>query len=407
MRQHAVYHYLLATLVALFVVPNHLMAQMSIDELPRTSNRAIAIPEELKFELPQNDDFNLEFASHVRERYNRYLLRQERNSLSLSATITGTMTSLSESWQESTGGNNALTGLVSLDMTHTYSREKLSLKTVASAKLGYTRIVYEEELDDGTIEKDPVLYKNNDSFSVSVTPSYNLSDKWSYGLTLKLQSQFTEGYVSSTSQEYYNLKSDFMSPGYLDLSANLTYKCANAKWPVTVTVSPLAANAVYVLNDSIIENAQYSYKEHLTSNKSTYAEAYGVGPNSHSKYTGGSSVTIGLTKTFGKNKNITYTGSATSYYAWISLVGYKNTYTNIEEYNTAIEEWTDLDEKTYDKPMLINDPTVVWSNKLVLKASKILTTTVNYNIKYDKQANETVQTQLLLNLGFSLSYKNK
>ncbi len=314
---------------------------------------------------------------------------------------------MSESWRDVAGGNNSITILESFSLTHKYTKDKFSISTTVTAKLGYTRITFEEENDDGEIEKDPVWYKNNDQFIITITPSKKFSDNWSYGTTFKFQSQFTEGYVSSVKQEDYNLKSDFMSPGYLTLSADMVYTSPSKKIPFVLTLAPVAMSTVYVLNDEIIENAQYSYGEHTDSNLSSYAEAYGVGPMSTSKYQGGSSVKIALTKTFGKSKNFSYTTSVYSFYGWISLATYRNTYTNLDEYNEAITEWTALDEKDNDKPMYVDNPTMQWENKITAKASKIFSTTLTFNAYYSKADNLKVRTQTLLSVGFYLSYKNK
>ncbi len=404
MKLHAILRILLIAVVGIILLPNSAMAQMEIDELPRVRETA---KDRRDFSLPERD-VNVEFFSHARERYERQQQKLSRNSLTITSSLTGNMTSMSESWREVSGGNNTFTALASFTLKHIFTKDDFKIQTDFTAKLGYTRITYEEELEDGTIEKDPIWYKNVDQFVWTVNPSMKLSERWSYGVTGKLTSQFTEGFVSSLKQEWYNQKSDFMSPGYFDLSADLIYTSETTKKiPFVITVSPLALSAAYVLNDQIIENAQYSYGDPETTNKSSYVEAYTIGPFSNSKYLGGSSVKLSVTKSFGKSKNITYTGSVYSFYGWLSLITYKNPYTNLNEYETAITDWTALTEKDTVKPMYINDPTMQWENKLTLKATKILTTTITHNMYYSKAENLKIRNQTLLNVGFSFSYKNK
>lgn len=57
--------------------------------------------------------------------------------------------------------------------------------------------------------------------------------------------------------------------------------------------------------------------------------------------------------------------------------------------------------------MLAIHPTVRWENTLEIKATKYLTTTLNFQLYYNRAQNLDVQTQTLLSVGIAYTFKNK
>ncbi len=376
-------------------------AQMEIDDLAGSDRKkAVSFADSIR----QQSIKGGEYYSRNQYRYERAQIRKERNNLEISGGLQGSLTNLNEPWIETSGGDNTVTLLSTLYLKHIFTKDLFSLQTTMSAKFGYYRMMLETELDDGDIESNPVWYKNQDEFQMEVTPSIKISKNWSYGASVKFRTQFAKGYVSSASQEGYNLKSDFMSPGYLDISGGMIYNCPSEKYPVTVTVSPVAMSAVYVTNSEVKENAQYAYKDPEVTTES-YVKPYGVDPYSSSKYEGGSSIQIDFDRKFGKNDFLRYTTTIYSFYGWMTQVSQKNIYGDVDEYEAALEEWeVDKDEI---EPMLSIHPTVRWENKLQIQASKLLSTTLNFQIYYNRAQCTKVQTQTLLSVGLAYTFKNK
>ncbi len=341
-------------------------------------------------------------------RHQRQLIRQERNQIDVTTSLQGSMTNLSESWIETSGGDNTITLLASIYIKHTYKKDDFSIESYFSGKFGYYRMVLETTDDDGETINDPVWYKNQDEVQISVTPSLKFSDNWSYGANVKFRSQFANGYLSNASQEDYNLKSAFMAPGYLDMSGGLIYKSPNEKIPVTLTLSPFALSATYVTNQAVRDNSQYKYLEHTDGNYK-YSEPYGVNYLKSSNYDGGSSAQLDFSRSFGKNSFLKYTTSIYTFYGWMTQLSYDNIYSDTEEYEEALEVWNASDKSDDDgiKPLLSLHPTARWENSVEIKASKLLSTTLSFQLYYNRAQNYKIQTQTLLSVGISYNFTSK
>lgn len=57
--------------------------------------------------------------------------------------------------------------------------------------------------------------------------------------------------------------------------------------------------------------------------------------------------------------------------------------------------------------MLQIHPTVRWENTIDIKATKYLSTTFNFQFYYNRAQNYDIQTQLLLSVGLTYTFKNK
>ncbi|MDE7344879.1 MAG: DUF3078 domain-containing protein, partial [Alistipes sp.] len=60
-----------------------------------------------------------------------------------------------------------------------------------------------------------------------------------------------------------------------------------------------------------------------------------------------------------------------------------------------------------DKPNLPIHPTVRWTNTIDIKATKYLSTTLSFELYYNRAQNVDVQTKTLLSVGLAYTFKNK
>ncbi len=388
-------------LLVLFIAltPLGANAQMDIDNVANRSNRNVSFADSVRLQ-----SLSVDYFSPSRYRYERHLIRQERNTIEITSSLTGSMTNLNDPWIETSGGDNSITLLASLTLKHVFTKDKFSLTTSFSGKFGYYRLVLDNTADDGSVVQTPTWFKNQDEVWLSVTPSLKMSDNWSYGATVKFRTQFADGYVSSSSQEDYNLKSTFLAPGYLDISGGLIYKSPSDKFPFEISLSPVAMSAVYVTSSEVKDNAQYSYGN-PESTTSAYVEPYGVSPYQSSVYEGGSSIQIEYDKYFGKSKFLRYTTTLYSFYGWMSQLTSENIYSDTDEYESALSDWNS--DQSGIKPSLSISPTVRWENKIEIKATELITTSLNFQLYYNKSQNYKIQTQTLLGVGLAYTFKNK
>ncbi len=197
-----------------------------------------------------------------------------------------------------------------------------------------------------------------------------------------------------------------MSPGYLTMSLGVNYICTKEKFPLKITLSPVAINAIFVKDEQVRQNALYQYKSHDDEDNWKYSDPYGVSPYESSKIEGGSSVQFDFDRTFGRKATVRYITSLYSFYGWISNVTYANLYTDYDQYKTAIEEW-ESDSSISTKPLYAVIPTVRWTNRVELKATRMLYTNLNFELYYDRAQNTGIQTKTVLSLGVSYKFTNK
>ena len=98
-------------------------------------------------------------------------------------------------------------------------------------------------------------------------------------------------------------------------------------------------------------------------------------------------------------------GQLISYYIYIWNLNMKNRYTSVSAYEKALQAWDDA-QGIGDKPMLQIPPTVRWENTIDIKATKYLSTTFNFQLYYNRAQNYDIQTQLLLSVGLTYTFKN-
>ena len=95
------------------------------------------------------------------------------------------------------------------------------------------------------------------------------------------------------------------------------------------------------------------------------------------------------------------------FYGWITDIGQDNKIRRYGEYKAKLEEWENGDKDIKDKPRLPIHPVVRWTNTIDIKATKYLTTTLSFELYYNRAQNLQVQTKTLLSVGLSYTFKNK
>ena len=384
-------------------------AQISIDEV-NAEQQSVTFQDKLKSTSVDVDYFNL-----ARYKAERAAIRKERNYLELGGGLQGTLTSYNDPWISVSGGDNSIALVATFNLRHIFKKNLFSIETKFNAKLGYNRMKVEtqrvgpdgkpmvDESGNKIMDSEGVWFKNQDEFVIWVNPAFEMAKNWTYGSILQFRSQFVNGYKSRSEQEKKHLKSKFMTPGYLDISLGITYKSPEKKFPITVNMSPLALNATFAENDWIRKR-----QVDKDGNEIKPAYPYGIeDPDRTSKYEGGSSVQIDFDRTFGKTGYLRYRTMLYGFYGWISDIGQRNKISDYSKYLEAFEKWNAGDKNIKDKPRLPIHPIVRWTNTIDIKATKFLSTTLSFELYYNRAQNVDVQTKTLLSVGLTYTFKNK
>ena len=367
-------------------------AQISIDEV-NAEQQSVTFQDKLKSTSVDVDYFNL-----ARYKAERAAIRKERNYLEFGGGLQGALTSYNDPWIATSGGDNSIALVATFNLKHIFTKDLFTIETKFNAKLGYNRM--KVTVDD---KEEGIWFKNQDEFEISTAPSFKMTKNWSYGVIAKFRSQFVNGYKSRTEQEEADLKSKFMTPAYLDISLGITYKSPEKKFPITVNMSPLALNATFAENDWIRKR-----QVDKDGNEIKPAYPYGIeDPDRTSKYEGGSSVQIDFDRTFGKTGYLRYRTMLYGFYGWISDIGQRNKISDYSKYLESFEKWNAGDKNIKDKPRLPIHPIVRWTNTIDIKATKFLSTTLSFELYYNRAQNVDVQTKTLLSVGLTYTFKNK
>ena len=372
-------------------------AQISIDEVD-------APQESVKFsDRMKSTGVDVDYFSLARYRAERAAVRRERNYLELGGSLQGSLTSYNDPWIAVSGGDNSIALVATFNLRHIFKKNRFSIETKFNAKLGYNRMKVETARDDGSKESEGVWFKNQDEFLFWTNPAFKLADNWTYGSTIQFRSQFVNGYKSRTEQKREHMKSKFMTPGYLEISLGITYKSPEPKFPITVNLSPLAMSATFAENDWVRKR-----QVDAEGNQIKPAYPYGIeDPDKTSKYEGGSSIEINFDRTFGKTGYLRYRTTIYSFYGWITDIGQENKIRRYGEFLSAYDTWSQGDKNIKDKPRLPIHPIVRWENTIDIKATKYLSTTLGFQLYYNRAQNVDVQTRTLLTVGIGYTFKNK
>ncbi len=336
-------------------------------------------------------EMSTEYFNEARYRAERAAIRKERNKFEFTASIQGTMTSYNDAWIANSGGDNAVAALAKVLLKHNFKKGKFEVDNKIDAKFGYNRMKVETTLDDGTVNNKGVWFKNQDEFLLETKPAIKFSKNWDFSSIIKFRSQFASGYKSRTEQEQQHRKSAMFAPAYFDVSLGLTYSCPKKGFPIKINLAPLAMNATFVNSELVRENG---YLYGLANKDKT------------SKWEGGSSVQIDFDRKWGKREWFRYRTTLYSFSGWMTNIGLDNKVRDYGDYVVAYDKWV-AEGKKGEKPILPVHPTVRWENTISLKASKYFTTDISFQLYYNRAQHLKVQTQTLLSVGLSYTFKNK
>lgn len=337
-------------------------------------------------------EVSTEYFNQARYRAERAAIRKERNKFEFTASIQGTMTAYNDAWIENSGGDNAVAALAKVLLKHNYKKGKFTIDNKIDAKFGYDRMKVETTLDDGSVDNKGVWFKNQDEFLLETKPAIKFSQNWDFSSIIKFRSQFASGYKSRTEQEMQHRKSAMFAPAYFDVSLGLTYSCPKKGFPIKINLAPLAMNSTFV-NSELVRQNGYLYGL--------------VSADKTSKWEGGSSVQIDFDRKWGKREWFRYRTTLYSFSGWMTNIGLDNKVRDYGEYVEAYKQWEANGKVAADKPILPIHPTVRWENTISLKASKYFTTDISFQLYYNRAQNLKVQTQTLLSVGLSYTFKNK
>lgn len=337
-------------------------------------------------------EVSTDYFNQARYRAERAAIRKERNKFEFTASIQGTMTSYNDAWIENSGGDNAVAALAKVLLKHNFKKGKFTIDNKVDAKFGYNRMKVETTLDDGTVDNKGVWFKNQDEFLLETKPAIKFSQNWDFSSIIKFRSQFASGYKSRTEQELQHRKSEMFAPAYFDVSLGLTYSCPKKGFPIKINLAPLAMNATFV-NSELVRQNGYLYGL--------------ISADKTSKWEGGSSVQIDFDRKWGKREWFRYRTTLYSFSGWMTNIGLDNKVRNYGDYVVAYDKWVADGKKSGEKPVLPIHPTVRWENTISLKASKYFTTDISFQLYYNRAQNLKIQTQTLLSVGLSYTFKNK
>ena len=343
------------------------------------------------------------FQSEAQIKAEKAAIRKERNTIEFNATLNGSLSHFNNSWQSVNGTTNTITGVGNILFTHQFKKDKFVLDNKVTGKLGYTYNFYEEGAGENSITK------SQDEWFISTSPAYKMSSQWNVGGSISLRSQFANGATKNSSHIF--------APAYLIASVGFTYVCPKEKFPIKINVSPLSLNATFVTNEAVrsyyysvadngLDNlrALYpTYDDYVNAKasgtldesdemKDLYNKPYAFGltlENGNGRYEGGSSVQIDFDKTFGKKGIFRYRTTLYSFYGWINEVSQQ-----IASKNTGVQ---------YESIA----PTVRWENTIDIKATKYFSTQLYFQLYYNKAQSKQIQTQTVLGVGLSYTFKNK
>ncbi len=381
-------------------------AQFSIDNVD-VNRKPMVFKDKLR-----NDPVQATFYSNPLYRAERAAIRKERNYLEIGGSLQGALAAYNDSWVKVSGGDNSIAVVANAYLIHTFTKNKFFIETKVNTKFGYNRMKTEKLMldPDGNEMVDPetgsklyshdnVWYKNMDEFAISIAPSFKMSKNWSYGAIFKFRSQFANTYISRSQQSSRDRKSTFMAPGYLDLSLGITWKSPKEKFPIVINLSPLAMSAIFV-ESSIVRNNKWDGKFGW--------EVYGLAnADRTSKYEGGSSIQIDFDREFGRNKFLRYRTTFYSFFGWITNIGMDNKIKDYGQYSAAYDKWVADGSPAGMRPNLPVHPTIRWENTVDIRATKYLSTTFTFLMCYNRAQSLDLQTQTLLSVGLTYTFKNK
>ena len=319
-------------------------------------------------------------SSDAQKRAERAAIRKERNTIEVNAGITGSLTNFNSKWQSVNGSTNSITGIAKFLFTHNYKKGVFTIDNKVTGKLGVT-----SKAKDWT--------KSQDEWFISTAPAYKISDQWNFGAIASLRSQFANGINGN-----YQRVSRFFAPAYLNISLGFTYVCPKPKFPIKVNLAPISLSATYVTSETIKRqffadkfgaDADFNLRNQMTEAERNTPYVYGLTiANGTSRYEGGSSIQLDFDRTFGAKQIIRYRTTFYSFYGWINEISQQ----------TGANKELNLEHIA---------PNVRWEHTVDIKATKYFSTQFYFQMYYNKAQCKSLQTQIVLGVGLSYTFKNK
>ena len=312
-----------------------------------------------------------DYFSISRYRTERKAIIKQRNTLEIGASVNGNMTRFNENWKG--GGDNTFNVFGSVWCYHTFKKNRFTLNTKLDMKYGQNFIK----------EEDIRRFKNQDEFKLQTSAAWAIGTKswrkhWSYNVSAQFRSQFDKGYKSRAEQKKNNLLSDFLSPGYFNISVGMKYTSPDKRFPFIVSLSPVAGDITIAKSDELRKKYGMKVKKTIHEGDTEKQIYYS------SKFAGGSSVQVDFDRYFDKKKIVRYRTTVFAFYGWM----------------------TNLNEKR-DPDYVELMPTVRWDNTVDVQATKFLTMQFTYQMFYDKVQIDKLQMKYYVSVGLSYKFKNK
>jgi len=193
---------------------------------------------------------------------------------------------------------------------------------------------------------DNELRKTDDNIEFASKYGYKASKSWYYSGLVHFKSQFAEGFKYDADTK--TKLSEFMSPGYLNLSVGMTYKPSKV---FSLFIGPISGRTTFVMNDSL-----------------STAGAFGVKPGENIRNEFGGTFRAEVNKDIMKNVNMT----------------------------TKLELFSNYTEKPQNIDM-------DWQFLLTLKVNKWLSANISLHLIYDDDIKTT--NDLGMEEGAKLQFK--
>ena len=338
---------------------------------------------EAKFDnAVKTENIKVEYDKDAKQRAERKAILRERNTIEFNAGLNGSLSNFNSKWRSVNGNTNSITAIANILFTHSFKKGNFTIDNKLTAKIGAT-------------SKDSEWIKSQDEWFISTAPAYKISDNWNFGALVSLRSQFAMGKNDNGANT-----SACFAPAYFNVSLGFTYVCPKKKFPVKINLSPISLNATYVTNNTILDfffkdkfgqerEAYLADPTLLTNDQKITAFCYGLTPNdSKSRYEGGSSIQIDFDRTFGKKGIFRYRTTLYSFYGWIN-------------------EITQQTGKNKSMGYANLAPNIRWEHTVDIKATKYFSTQFYFQMYYNKAQCNSLQTQIVLGVGLSYTFKNK
>ena len=330
----------------------------------------------------KTEQVNIEYqSSDAQKRAERAAIRKERNTIEVNAGITGSLSNFNSKWQSVNGSTNSITGIANFLFTHNYKKGVFTIDNKATGKLGVTN-------------KASEWTKSQDEWFLSTAPAYKMTDQWNVGAIASLRSQFANGVNGD-----YKRVSRFFAPAYLNVSVGVTYVCPKPKFPIKINLAPISMSATYVTSETIMRQffddkfggaISFDDRESATLEQKNTPYVYGLTiEDKTSRYEGGSSVQVDFDRSFGKNNFIRYRTTFYSFYGWVN---------ELTQQSKAKQGGYEIEHIA---------PNVRWEHTIDIKASKYFSTQFYFQMYYNKAQCKSIQTQIVLGVGLSYTFKNK